>query len=99
MAHPKISMQRALILCALTLVGDFEDGILEIGTGATFVYYGQKSRLSNLMTKLELLLKRLQKNADTKIKVIPCEGERLPFKNKTFNSISTSLALCINFII
>ena len=81
------------------LVGDFEDDILEIGigTGATFVYYGPKAEVTAIKPddEIRVAAEEAVKNADTKIKVIPVEGERLPFKNETIDSISTSLVLCM----
>ncbi len=81
-----------------SLVGDLEGDILEIGTGtgATFAYYGPKARVTAIEPNDEL---RFAANdaanyAKADIKVIPGEGEKLPFDDETFDNVSASLVLC-----
>ena len=81
-----------------SLVGDLEGDILEIGTGtgATFAYYGPKARVTAIEPDdaFRVAAEEAAKDADVDIKVIPGEGERLPFEDESFDSVSASLVLC-----
>jgi ubiquinone/menaquinone biosynthesis C-methylase UbiE len=82
----------------MNLVGDLEGDILEIGTGtgATFAYYGQKATVTAIEPDddFRVAAEKAAKEADANIHVIHGEGEKLPFDDESFDSISASLVLC-----
>ncbi len=81
-----------------SLVGDLEGDILEIGTGtgATFEYYGPKATVTAIEPDddFRAAAEEAAKDAFAEIKVIHGEGERLPFGDESFDSVSASLVLC-----
>ncbi|KKM22440.1 hypothetical protein LCGC14_1625360 [marine sediment metagenome] len=80
------------------LLGDLEGHILEIGagTGATFQYYGPNARVTAIEPHDEFRAAAVEaaKNATAEIRVIPGEGEDLPFEDATFDAVSASHVLC-----
>jgi len=80
------------------LVGDLEGDVLEIGTGtgATFAYYGTRAVVTAIEPNDELRFsaKEAASHVESDIRVIPGEGEKLPFDDETFDSVSASLVLC-----
>ena len=81
-----------------SLVGDLEGAVLEIGagTGATFQYYGPNAKVTAIEPHDEFRTAAVEtaKNAKTEIRVIPGEGENLPFEDATFDAVSASHVLC-----
>ena len=81
-----------------SLVGDLEGDILEIGTGtgATFIYYGPRAKVTAIEPHNEFRAEaiRAAQNAKAEIQVIKGKGENLPFEDATFDAVSASLVLC-----
>jgi ubiquinone/menaquinone biosynthesis C-methylase UbiE len=82
----------------LSLVGDLEGDILEIGagTGATFQYYNPNAKVTAIEPCDEFRAAAIETthNVTAKIKVISAEGEYLPFKDASFDTVTASTVLC-----
>jgi len=82
----------------LSLVGDLEGRILEIGTGTgvTLQYYGPNAKVTAMEPHDEFRAAAVEAalNATAEIEVISGKGESLPFEDATFDAVSASQVLC-----
>ena len=82
----------------ISLVGDLEGDILEIGTGtgATFQYYGPQAKVTAIEPDDEFraVAEDVAKRTKARIRVLPGVGEELAFKDASFDTVSASLVLC-----
>ncbi len=82
----------------LSLIGDLEGHILEIGagTGATFQYYGPNAKVTAIEPHDEFRTAALEaaKEVKAEIQVSSGQGEYLPFEDASFDAVSASNVLC-----
>ncbi len=82
----------------VSLVGDLEGGILEIGTGAgaTFSYYKAKANVTGIEPNEDFraAAEEAARSAQAPIRVVPGAGEKLPFEDASFDVVCASQVLC-----